>query len=299
LRAPSAVLAALLALALGAAPALANHPNDDPSKALPFYGLVEGDVEAAPPMLRAGRFAFYTFVLPGDGAELTVEAEVTPGDTISASRAGFNVYGPTGGKLYAEGAQTATHPSHRATFTGSEAGQYTLQVFNFNVTPIHYQVRVLGLPLQPGAPPDTPTPAATDQPAPPAEPSPSLAATPIAAGGNSSPERAIELVGPVGGTLRGNPAGSYHYYRLDYPGDGSAIRLELTAEPPDPGVGPTFGLIVYGPTAGREYLRVGYGAGDWPRIGEFRSDERGTYVVQVGNYGAGSLGYRLTPSRAP
>jgi hypothetical protein len=291
-----AAAAALLALGLGAAQALAGHPNNDPSTAFPLYGPASGDIEAAPPMLAAGRFAFYTFVLPGDGAALTVEAEITPGDPISASRAGFKVYGPTGGKLYAEGAQTASHPSHQATFAAAEAGQYTLQVFNFNVTPIHYEVRVGGLPPQPGAPPEQPTPPASQ---PTEMPRPAPTATPIAAGDNDSLERAADLTGPAVGTLRGDPAGSFRFYRFEYAGDGSEVGLELDLSPPDVGAGLTAGLIVYGPTAGREYLRIGYQAGGWPRSGAFRSDEAGTYLIQLGNYGARPVGYRLTPTLSP
>jgi hypothetical protein len=289
-----AAAAALLALGLGAAQALASHPNDDASTALPLYGPVSGEIEAAPPMLRAGRFAFYTFELPGDGAELAVEAEITPGDPVSASRAGFKVYGPTAGKLYAEGAQTATHPSHRATFNGAEAGRYTLQVFNFNVTPIHYEVRVGGLPQQPGAPPPRPTPPASQ---PTETPRPAATTTPLAATDNDSLERAADLTGPAVGTVPGDPAGSFRFYRLEYPGDGSEVVLELDVSPSDVGSGLTTGLLVYGPTAGREYLRVGYQAGAWPRAGAFRSDEPGTYLIQIGNYGARPVGYRLTPSR--
>ena len=33
------------------------------------------------------------------------------------------------------------------------------------------------------------------------------------------------------------------------------------------------------------------------RSGTFSADERGSYVVQVGNYGARPVGYRLTPTR--
>jgi hypothetical protein len=282
MRSIRAAVAALLALALGAAQALASHPNNDPSTAFPLYGPVSGDVEAAPPMLRAGRFAFYTFELPGDGVELTVEAEITPGDDVSASRAGVKIYGPTAGKLYAEGAQTASHPSHRATFVGAEAGRYTLQVFNFNVTPIHYEVRIAGLPPQPGAPPEQPTPPAGR---PTETPPPVPTATPLAAGDNDSLERAADLTGPAVGTLRGDPAGSFRSYRLEYPGDGSPVVLELDVSPPDVGAGLTAGLLVYGPTAGREYLRIGYQAGGWPRAGAFRSDEHGPDLIQVGYYG--------------
>ena len=149
-----AALAALLVLLLFTAPVAANHPNADPELAEPMSGPVAGEIEGVPPMLGAGRFAYYRFELAA-GAELTVEAEITPGDPVSASRAGFKVYGPKAGRLYAEGAQTSTRPSHRATFTPDEAGTYLLQLYNFNVTPIRFEARVLGLPRVVREPPRT------------------------------------------------------------------------------------------------------------------------------------------------
>lgn len=280
----AAALALLLSLA--AAPAAAEHPNDDPVRALPFTGRAGGDIEGAPPMLAAGRFAFYTFQYPGDGSTLTVEAEITPGDPVSASRAGVSIYGPTAGKLYATAGQTGTHPSHRAEFSSSEAGTYVLQVFNYNVTPIRYDVAIAGLPPQPSP---TPLPTASEPTG--AQPTPTP--TPLAVGENTTAERAIVLSGPVEGTLRGDPAGSFHFYRFDYPGDGSAVRLDLSVDPPDAGPGLTSGAIVYGPTAGREYLRAGFENRPSPQSGTFRSTEAGTYLVQVASYGPRPIRYRL------
>jgi hypothetical protein len=156
-------------------------------------------------------------------------------------------------------------------------------------------VRVLGLPPQAGAPPEQPTPLPAEQPA---APTPTPSPTPIAAGQNTVPSRAIDLTGPVEGALSGGPAGSFHYYRFEYPGDGSPVRLDLDVSPPDAGAGATAGLLVYGPTAGREYLRVGYQTGNWPQSGTFQSDEPGTYVAQVGNYGPRPIAYRLAPAPA-
>jgi hypothetical protein len=284
----SAAVSLALALAFAALPAQANHPNDDPSRAFRLNGPVSGEIEGAPPNLGAGRFAFYTFQVPAGGAALTVEADITPGDLVSASRAGFKVYGPTAGKLYAEGAQTSTHPSHRADVTATEAGTYALQIFNFNVTPVHYDVTVSGLPPQPEV---LPTQEAAS--APPSSPT----ATPVVLGDNTSPDQAAELPDSVSTTLRGSAAGSFHFYRLDYPGDNSPVQFTLGVDPPDAGTLLTTGLIVYGPTGGREYLKIGYEARVSPQAGAFRSNERGTYVVQVGNYGPRSVAYQLDVTR--
>ena len=206
-------------LALGPGLASADQPNNTPASAVVLSGTVAGDVEAAPPNLGAGRQAFLRFEYPGDGSTVTVDVDITPGDLVSASHAGFKVYGPTNGKLYGEGGQTGKHPSHEVQFSSTEAGTYLLQVFNYNVTPIHYEASATGLPAQ-----VVPTPVAQLAPT----------ATPATAtvGLNDSPDRVADLSGPVSAVLLG---GSSHYYRLAYPGDGSSVRIDLNVSPASAG----------------------------------------------------------------
>jgi hypothetical protein len=135
--------------------------NDVPERAVVLNGVVEGDIAAVPPTLGLGKYAYVSFYYPGDNRTVTIGVDFLPGDPGAMKSAGFKVYGPTGGKLYATGAQTGKHPSFEATFTSGEAGTYLLQISNANLKPIHYVASATGLPPQP-------TPTATPEPAPPA-----------------------------------------------------------------------------------------------------------------------------------
>jgi hypothetical protein len=278
-----------LNLALGPGPAAAANANDTPATAVVLSGTVSGDVAAAPPQLGSGRQAFLRFEYPGDGSRVALAVDITPGDPVSASHAGFNVYGPTAGRLYAEGGQTGQHPSHAVDLSSSEAGTYLIEVFNYNVTPIHYQASATGLPPQPVVAPDVGA-------APAAQPT-AAASEPVTVGVNVSPDRAADLDGPVSAVLAGGASGGSHFYRLAYPGDGSRVRIDLTVSPSDAETGGSSGFVVYGPTAGLEYARGVYQGGAPTHSAELSSNEPGTYVFEVFNTGARAIGYRLTATR--
>jgi hypothetical protein len=284
----SSQLAAAILL-LAAWPALAQESNDAPERAVALVGPVAGHVPAAPPILRAGRFVFYRFEHPGDGSTVTVEAEITPGDIVTADRAGFHVYGPRGGKLYAESAGTGGHPSHRASFAAAEPGAYLVQIFNYNVTPVDFQLSVRGVP-------DVATP--TPLPPAPTPPPPAPTPTPAAATGNDAPERALDLDAPVAAALPGDPSGRFHYYRLAHPGGGAGVRIDLDVAPADAVTVRASGFVVYGP-AGREITRGGYTGRSPTHTTTVHADEPAVYLVQVNNYGRGAIDYRLqlTPER--
>jgi len=286
------VILALLALPLGTALAQEGPTNDDPSRAQPFGGAASGDLPGIPPTLGVGKFAFYSFEYPGDGSIVTISVDVTPGDPATAPHAGFAVYGPGNTKPYAQGAQTGKHPSHQALFSSTTPGTYLVQVFNYNVKPIHFESTATGLPPQPNAPTPAPTPTG-GAPAP--TPEPAASPTPLAAGTNTSPDQAIELTGPVDGTLSGATAGKFHYFRFAYPGDDSTVAISLDVEPSDQVTGRSVGFVVYGPTFGREYARGGYNGPNAPTHSTtLQSTEAGTYLVQVYNYTPGTaITYRL------
>ena len=145
--------------------------NDVPERAVPLNGTVEGDIEAVPPLLGVGKYRFLSFYYAGDNSTVTMDVDFTPGDPAAVTNAGFKVYGPTAGKLYATGAQTGKHPSYEATFASGEAGTYLLQISNANLKPIHFAANATGLPPQP-TPAATPAPTATPTPASPLEPAP-------------------------------------------------------------------------------------------------------------------------------
>jgi hypothetical protein len=288
----SGQLAAAILLLI-AWPALAQEGNDTPERAIQLVGPVAGRVPAAPPILRAGRFVFYRFDHSGDGSSVTVEAEITPGDIVTADRAGFHVYGPRNGRLYAastgtgESAGTGGRPSHRAVFAAEEAGTYLVQVFNYNVTPIQYQLAVRGVPAvaTPTPLPPAPTPA-------PAAPTP----TPAAAGGNDAPERALDLDAPFAATLPGDPSGRFHYYRIAHPGGGAGVRIELDVAPSDAVTVQASGFVVYG-SAGREVTRGGRTGRTPTHATTVYVTEPAVFLIQVNNYGTGPIDYRIQQQR--
>ena len=248
IRRAAAGLAAALVLSL-APVAVQAAPNDTPATAVVLAGTVAGDLPAAPPNLGAGRQAYLRFEYPGDDSSVTVSVDITPGDLVSASHAGVKVYGPTGGKLYAEGGQTGTHPSHEATFSSTEAGTYLVEVFNYNVTPVHYEATATGLPPQQAAPAAAASGAPTGTGAPAGETSAQPAApTPVPVGSNGAADRAAELEASATGVL----VGTAHYYRFAAD-DGAAQRLELAVSPASSAG--AVELVVSGPT-GQEYARA-------------------------------------------
>jgi hypothetical protein len=282
-----AAFGAIIAAHLALAPTLASaaQGNNTPATAVVLSGTVSGDIAAAPPNLGSGREAFLTFQYPGDGSSVRVDVEITPGDLASASHAGFKIYGPTGGKQYAEGGQTGRHPSHEAEFSSTEAGTYLVEVFNYNVTPIHYQATATGLPPQPEA---------TVQPVVATLVEPTATPMAVTVGLNVTADRPAELTGPVSAVLPGSAGGSSHFYRFDYPGDGSADRIDLDVTPSDAQTGHAVGFVVYGPTAGREYARGDYQGRTPTHSATLVSDEPGTYLVQVVSTNPAAVGYRLT-----
>jgi hypothetical protein len=115
----------------------------------------------------------------------------------------------------------------------------------------------------------------------------------VPVGENTSVERAATLDGAAEGALGGSQGGSFEFFRIDYPGNNSPAQVTLTVDPQDAGTQIATGAIVYGPTAGREYLRVGYQNVPSPISGTFRATEAGTYVIQVGSYAGRPIHYRL------
>lgn len=79
------------------------------------------------------RFARYQLEYPGDGSTYTINLHTRPADGAMLRNAGFRVYGPQAGKLYATGgAQPGLYPSVAANLSSREPGVYTIQVYNYN-----------------------------------------------------------------------------------------------------------------------------------------------------------------------
>lgn len=128
-----------------------------------------------------------------------------------------------------------------------------------------------------------------------------------AAPDGKSPATAIHLVTgtPVTGSLAGSGAGSYTYYTLNYPGDGSVGTLTLDFSPSDPTTANAFGLNVY--QAGNT-ITSSNAVSSTPGTTAitFSSTTAGPVLVQVYNFNPGvTVSYRLTltgvnqPTAAP
>jgi hypothetical protein len=103
----------------------------------------------------------------------------------------------------------------------------------------------------------------------------------------AQPEDARPLVHdtPLSGTLAGNRAGSFHYYTIDYPGDGRAVTIQMTFTPADPVTKTEVGFNVYG----REGFEIGAAehngdgtAGHATLV--YADNVPATWLVQVYNY---------------
>jgi hypothetical protein len=105
---------------------------------------------------------------------------------------------------------------------------------------------------------------------------------------NGTPETAVVVSSAtpsVGGTLFGQPGGSYAFYRLAYPGGNAAISVHLTWNPGWQSTGPAFGFNVYGPggLVGQGIRGDDAGAASTSNL-TFSDAIPGDYLVQVYDY---------------
>lgn len=125
-----------------------------------------------------------------------------------------------------------------------------------------------------------------------------LAADLASANGNDVPERALPLTSPVFGSLTGNHAGAYAFYKFDYPGNFWVAKLTLSFSPDDSVVHRAIGLVVYAPDS------TAYTSSVTTTLGlqqvRFAADLAGSYLVQVFNYAHGyTINYTLTTQGIP
>ena len=98
------------------------------------------------------------------------------------------------------------------------------------------------------------------------------------------------------GSLVGSAAGSYAYYTVDYPGDGSVGTVGLTISPTDAWIANAVGVTIY--QAGNQ-ITTSNVLGDVPghKALTFSSTTRGPMLVLVYDYWPGTtVSYRLTLS---
>jgi hypothetical protein len=91
-----------------------------------------------------GQFSYYKFEYPGDGATYTVDLNIHPDQHNLLLNAGFLVFGPDPARrLYAKGTPQHQHrPNVSADFRSTEAGTYTIQVYNYDpALPMEFEIR--------------------------------------------------------------------------------------------------------------------------------------------------------------
>ena len=79
---------------------------------------------------RAGAYALHPVASTGDGSDITVTVTFSPRDRAFAEAIGFNIYRPDGERV-ATGTPISEPGQRVATFAGEVAGNYTVQVFNY------------------------------------------------------------------------------------------------------------------------------------------------------------------------
>ena len=93
-----------------------------------------------------GSVATYTIAYPGDKSVYTIGLQVSPDDANVLRNAGFKVFGPKPNITYATGgAQPGLRPNVAGNLISSDAGSYTIQVYNYDpITPIDYELSLAG-----------------------------------------------------------------------------------------------------------------------------------------------------------
>jgi L-fuconolactonase len=89
-----------------------------------------------------GNVATYPISYPGDKSVYTIGLQVSPDDAGVLRNAGFKVFGPQSGRVYASGgAQPGLRPNVAGNLISGDAGTYSIQVYNFDpTTPIDYEL---------------------------------------------------------------------------------------------------------------------------------------------------------------
>jgi len=218
------IVLALLSCLVLFAPSAALAANSTPQTATPM-SAAKNSVSATLVGSTGGAYNFYQFRYQGSGAPVLVTLTFNSTFEGTSSQAfGFNLYGPSG--LSYQGTWTASNQ-------GTSTIQYTLsntasmdmlvQVYNYTAgMSIDYNLSLAG--LSGGS------------------------STGIVAQNNGTPGQAVSvntINASLGGTLKGEPGGAFHYFTLLYPGGNSAATITMNAAPTYNGQGQAYGFNVY------------------------------------------------------
>ena len=171
-----------------------------------------------------GAFRYYAIDYPGGGVPIPIVMRGQPGRGTAGVGTGFKVYGPSG--LFGDAIgddRSTTDSSYNLTLAHAVAGTYYIQVYNFvQGLPLSFQLQVSGL-SGPAPAPAAPEGGAAPQPA------PSQPTAPPSSPDQAFHPQARDLT--TGGILPPNGAGSFAYYKLDYPGGGTNMTITLGYSP--------------------------------------------------------------------
>jgi hypothetical protein len=100
---------------------------------------------------------------------------------------------------------------------------------------------------------------------------------------SSDPAQAERLYNetPISGTLAGNRGGAYAYYKVEYPGDGNVVSVEVTVSPGDPAAMKGLSLKLYNASGSELGVAVPIDKG---LAVPYSDSNKGTWTVQFANY---------------
>jgi len=204
----------VLFLSLGSGALASTEDGTSPGTALPLSSKATIGLTGSP----AGAFRYLQFNYPGNGSVGSITLNFSPPDPATANAVGLDLW-QDGAMIGTMNGVSSTPGTNTLSFSSSVGGPILVQVFNYtNQEGVDFTVDLSGV-SQP-----SPAPAAPTAPT----------APPSATGTAQNP---MSLVKPVSSTLPGNSAGSYAYFTLDYPGDGSTQSVTLSFSPNGPDVG--------------------------------------------------------------
>ena len=217
------VLALLSCLALFA-PSAAVAANNTPQTATPM-SAARSSISSTLVGSTGGAYSFYQFRYQGSGAPVLVTLTYNSTFEGTSNQAfGFNLYGPSG--LSYQGTWTASNQGTSTiqyTLTNNASMDVLVQVYNYTAgMSIDYTLSLAG--LSGGS------------------------STGIVSQNNTTPGQAVNINtinASLGGTLKGDPGGTFHYFTLLYPGGNSNATITMNASPTYTGQNQAYGFNVY------------------------------------------------------
>lgn len=203
------VLALLSCLALFA-PSAAVAANNTPQTATPM-SAGRNSISSTLVGSTGGAYSFYQFRYQGSGAPVLVTLTYNSTFEGTSNQAfGFNLYGPSG--LSYQGTWTASNQGTSTiqyTLTNTASMDVLVQVYNYTAgMSIDYTLSLAG--LSGGS------------------------STGIVSQNNTTPGQAVNINtinANLGGTLKGDSGGTFHYFTLLYPGGNSNATITMNASP--------------------------------------------------------------------